>query len=100
MGRICHAIDAKHRSVNLVYLICNRLYIMYRSKYVTRMRTGDKPRLFGEQRPQILRCKGQAILRSPPFDGQAVGLGSSKPWGDVGFMIDRGDDNFGAWREL
>lgn len=36
----------------------------------------------------------------PPFDGVIVKFGEAHPWGNVGFVVERGDDDFGARGEV
>ncbi len=36
----------------------------------------------------------------PPFDCVIVQFGNAYPWGDVGFVIEGGDDDFGAGGEV
>ena len=36
----------------------------------------------------------------PPFDCVIVNFGETYPWGDVGFVVEGGDDDFGADGEV
>lgn len=63
------------------------------------MRTRHQFRLLAQQGSQILGRELQIGGRGPPFEGQVSDFCEADPGGDVGFVVDRGDYDFGVGGE-
>ena len=97
-----HPINTQHRPWHPVHLLCNPLDIMYCPQDIARMRTRHQFRLLAQQRSQVLRCKLNVTHfggRCPPFYGKVKDFGKTDPGSNVGFVVDRGEHQFGVGRE-
>jgi hypothetical protein len=62
------------------------------------VRAGHETGPFREQLFEVLGVQLQVltVFGDPPFQSQAVTLGEAYPGGDVGFVVDSGDDELVA----
>ena len=100
MRRIRHAIHTQPRPFHLMHLLRYPPNIMNRTQHITRMRARHKRRLLIEQWAEVFgrEERGGGWLggggggRFPPFYGVVLETGETEPGGDVGFVVERGED--------
>lgn len=102
MRRVCNPVDAQHRARHCVHFVRYAPDIVDRAKDVTRVCARHQLRLLAQQRSQILGRQLQIARLGggrPPFESQIPDFGEADPGGDVGFVIDRRDYDFGVGRK-
>ena len=108
MRRQRHPIHTQLRITYRMHHLCNLLHIVDRPQHVARMCACHQRGLFRQQRFQIFSredWRDRRVSRRggggwPPLNFVAVQLGEAYPGGDVGFVIEGGDDDFGADGEI
>ena len=65
------------------------------------MGAGHQRRLLCQEWSQVLGCQDEGIFGwRPPFDGVGLKLCKTDPGGDVGFVVDGGEDELGFGRKI
>ena len=101
MRRERHAVDTEHRARNLVHDRGYGFDVRYPAQYVGGVGASHQA---GFVRHQGLEVGGQELGvrgggRLPPFKIEGFLGGELDPGGDVGFVVEGGDDDLGAGRE-
>ena len=103
MRRQRHTIHTQQRPAHLMHLRRYRAHIMDRAQHITRVRTRHEDRFGRHQGPQVLgreaQIRGGGGGGGPPFQNQILGGAHAHPGGDVGFVVEGREDDFGTWGE-
>ena len=101
MRRQRHPIHHQHRPKNRMHLLRNGPDIMNRPQHITRVRARHQRRLFAKQGTQVFGRQDWGFARRrPPFYSVVLEFGEADPGGNVGFVVDGGEDDVGVRGEV